>query len=134
MKKAEPSGLPIDSTYEIARQPKSEPTVARVATQLESGPTDFEIAVTTELAPAMVLALLATTAKTRATRDELEPALDALGAAVVRSSSEQKVRMQLLFDRGAVLPIELTVEAAEALQKGLAEYLASPQRRLAQRR
>ena len=106
----------------------------RGATQLEGGPTELEIAVTTELAPAMALTLFATTAQTRASRDELEPALDALGAAVVRSSSEQKVRMQVLFERGAVLPIELTIEADEAVKKGLAEYLGLPQRRLVQRR
>ena len=134
MTKAEPSGLHIDSIHKIAPHAEGEQIVVRAATRLENGPTELEIAVTTELAPAMALALLATTAKTRATRDELDPALDALGAAVVRSSSEQKVRMQLLFDQGAVLPLELTVEAAEALQKGLAEYLGSPQRRLAQRK
>ena len=134
MEKAEPSGFHIDRIHEVAPHADGEKIVVRAATRPEDGPTELEIAVTTELAPAMALALLATTAKTRAIRDELEPALDALGAAVVRSSSEQKVRMQLLFERGAVLPIELTVEAAEALQKGLAEYLGSPQRRLAQRR
>ncbi len=133
MEKAEASGFQIDRIHEIATDADGGKIVVRAATRLQSGPTELEIAVTTELAPAMALALLATTAKARATRDELEPSLEALGAAVVRSSSDEKVRMQVMFDQGAVLPIEFTVEAAQALQKGLAEYLGSAQRRLAQR-
>jgi len=57
-----------------------------------------------------------------------------LAAAVVRSSSADKVRLQLLFSKGEVLPVELTFEAGQDLSDGLAEYLASPHRRLAPRR
>jgi hypothetical protein len=101
---------------------------------LHDARTELEIAVTTELAPAMALALLATTASDRALRDELAPALDVLAAAVVRSSSGDRVRLQLLFGDGAVLPLELTTEAGHALNDGLTEYLLSPKRRLASRR
>lgn len=100
---------------------------------LEQERTDLEIAVTTDLAPSIALALLSTTAKARAQRDELGPALDVLGAAVVRSSSEDSVRLQLIFDGGAVLPFELSLEASRALSNGLLEYLESSQRRLADR-
>ena len=92
--------------------------------------TEVEIAVTADLAPAMALALLATTARARALRDELEPALDVLAAAVVRSSSREKLRLQLLFEKGAVLPFELSCDAGQALSDGLVEYLGSSQRRL----
>ncbi len=105
--------------------------IVRADTLIASQRADLEIAVTTELAPAMALALLATTAKARASRDELEPALDVLGAAVVRSSSADKVRLQMMFDKGAVLPVELNLEAAALLSRGLTEYLATSQRRLA---
>jgi len=97
--------------------------------------TQLEIAVTTDLAPSMALALLATTALARARRDELEPALEALAAAVVRSSSEERVRIHLLFDKGIVLPLELDGAAAKALSDGLAEYLNNaPKRRYAARK
>jgi hypothetical protein len=91
--------------------------------------TQLEIAVTTDLAPAMALALLATTALARAHRDELEPALEALAAAVVRSSSEDRVRLQLLFDKGTVLPLELDAAAARALSDGLVDYLNNSSKR-----
>ena len=96
--------------------------------------TELELAVTTDLAPSMAVALLATTALARARRDELEPALEALAAAVVRSSSEQRVRLHLLFDKGIVLPLEVDIAAAKALSDGLVEYLASSKRRYAAKR
>jgi len=134
MKNVMPPELHIRRIKEVAAHADAGTIVVRADTVLENQRTELEIAVTTELAPAIALALLSTTAKARSNRDELEPALDVLGAAVVRSSSADKVRLQMLFDKGAVLPVELTVEAAEALQKGLAEYLGSSQRRFAARR
>jgi hypothetical protein len=91
---------------------KAEALVGDEATQLE-------IAITTDLAPAMAIALLATTAKARAARDGLEPALEVLAAAVVASGSAEKVRLQLLFDKGAVLPVEMPEDAGAALRDGL---------------
>lgn len=85
--------------------------------------TDVEIAITTDLAPAVAIALLATTAKARAERDGLEPALEVLAAAVVASGCAEKVRLQLLFDKGAVLPLEVPLDAAKALQAGLSDEL-----------
>ena len=69
----------------------------------------------------MAIALLATTARARAARDGLEPALEVLAAAVVASGSAEKVRLQLLFDRGAVLPVEMPTAAGEALRNGLVQ-------------
>lgn len=124
----------IQQIREVAPHTDGSKIVVRVETVLENERADLEIAVTTELAPAMALALLATTARARSGRDELEPSLGVFGAAVVRSSSQEKVRLQLLFDKGAVLPVELSLEAAEALSRGLAEYLSSSHRRLAPRK
>lgn len=107
--------------------------VVRADAVVQDSRTELEFAVTTDLAPTMALALLATTAKTRAARDELAPAMSVLAAAVVRSSSAERVRLQLLFDKGAVLPLELTLEAAKALSAGLVEYLESPRRYVAPR-
>ena len=134
MKNAVPPELQIQRINEVAAHPDVGKIIVRADTLLDNERTELEIAVTTELAPAMALALLSTTASARSNRDELEPALDVLGAAVVRSGSPDKVRLQMLFDKGAVLPVELTLDAAEALSKGLAEYLGSSQRRLAVRR
>lgn len=134
MKNASPPELQIQRITGVAPHDEGTRIVVRADTVLQNQRTELEIAVTTELAPAIALALLATTAKARAGRDELEPALDVFGAAVVRSSTEEKVRLQLLFDKGAVLPVELTTQAALALAKGLAEYLGSADRRFAERR
>ena len=85
--------------------------------------TELEIAITRELAPAIAIALLATTAQARADRDGLAPALEVLAAGVVPSSEEEKIRLQLLFEKGAVLPVEMPVAAGAALKNGLAEQL-----------
>jgi hypothetical protein len=69
----------------------------------------MKIAITTELAPAMA----------RTERDALSPGFDALAAAVVRSSLPDKVRLQMLFDKGVVLPVEMGVEAGLGLSGGL---------------
>jgi len=82
---------------------------------------ELEIAITTDLAPAVAIAMLATTARARAARDGLEPALEVLAAAVVASGSAEKVRLQLLFDKGGVLPVEMPTAAGEALKRGLVE-------------
>jgi len=134
MKNVPPAEIHIHRITEVAPHIDGQKIVVRADTEVQNQRTELEIAVTTDLAPAIALALLSTTAKARAARDELEPALDALAAAVVRSSSEAKLRLQLLFDKGAVLPIELDIEAAEALTRGLAEYLGSAHRRLAPRK
>lgn len=88
--------------------------------------TELEIAITTDLAATIAIAMLATTAKARAERDGLEPALDVLAAAVVSSGCVEKVRLQLLFEKGTVLPLEVPLDAAKALNRGLTEELNLP--------
>lgn len=127
------SELHIQQITDVAPHADGSRIVLRAHGQVADERAELEIAVTTELAPAMAVALLQTTAQARSARDELAPSLDVLGAAVVCSSAADRVRLQLLFEKGAVLPLELTVEAAAALSRGLAEYLASAQRRLVPR-
>jgi hypothetical protein len=103
--------------------------VIKAEALVRSQRTELEIAVTADLAPAMAVALLATTAQARAERDGMDPALDVLGAAVVPSGHEEKVRIQLLFDKGVVLPLEMNVAAWRALT----ESLEGSMRSLAQR-
>jgi hypothetical protein len=102
--------------------------VIKAGAVVSSQRTELEIAVTADLAPAMAVALLATTARARAARDGTEPALDVLGAAVVPLGNEEKVRIQLLFDKRVVLPLEMNVSAWRAL----AESLEGSMRSLAQ--
>jgi hypothetical protein len=78
------------------------------------------IAIATELAPAVAIALLE---KTKQSPDDAAPALDCLAAGAVASHTGGKVRVQLLFENGAVLPVEMSVEAGAALSKGLADAL-----------
>lgn len=127
-------GLHIHRINTIAPHADGQKIVVHADALLQEQRTELEIAVTTDLAPVMALALLASTASARAQRDELEPALDVLAAAVVRSSTKDRVRLQLLFDKGVVLPFELTLEASRALSAGLDEYLSSPSPRYAQTR
>jgi hypothetical protein len=74
------------------------------------------IAIATELAPAVAIALLD---KTDQAPGAQAPALDCLAAGAVASDTEGKVRVQLLFDNGAVLPVEMSADAGAALSKGL---------------
>ena len=77
-------------------------------------------AIATELAPAVAIALLD---RTEQSPDAPAPALDALAVAAVPSEIEGNVRMQLMFENGAVLPVEMSVDAGVALSKGLQEEL-----------
>lgn len=85
--------------------------------------TDLEIAITTDLAPSMAIALLATTAKARASRDDLDPALDCLVADASVLADQEVLRLKLLFDKGAVLPVEMPLEAGVRLAKKLETVL-----------
>ena len=53
----------------------------------------------------------------------MAPALECLAAGASPAETEGKVRVQLMFENGAVLPVEMSVAAGEALSRGLAEEL-----------
>lgn len=77
----------------------------------------------TELAPAVAIALLVTTGQNP---NEPAAALECLAAGVSASADEGKVRVQLIFENGTVLPIEMSRAAGDALTHGLAEELKTP--------
>ena len=83
-------------------------------------PSATNVAIATELAPAVAIALLD---KTEQPPDAPAPALDVLAVAAAPSEIEGNVRMQLMFENGAVLPVEMSVDAGAALSKGLKEEL-----------
>jgi hypothetical protein len=74
------------------------------------------VAIATELAPAVALALLD---KTDQPANAPPPALECLAAGVIASEQDGKVRMQLMFENGAVLPVEMSADAGSALSKAL---------------
>ena len=78
------------------------------------------LAIATELAPAVAIALLD---KTVQAPGDPPPALDVLAVGAVPSEIEGNVRMQLVFENGAVLPVEMSAEAGAALSKGLLQEL-----------
>ena len=78
------------------------------------------VAIATELAPAVAIALLD---KTEQPPGAAAPALDCLAAGAVSSETDGKVRVQLMFENGAVLPVEMSNAAGAALSKGLAQEL-----------
>ena len=78
------------------------------------------VAIATELAPAVAIALLE---KTEQPPGAPAPALDVLAVAAAPSEIEGNVRMQLMFENGAVLPVEMSADAGAALSKGLQEEL-----------
>ena len=121
--------MKIEDVNEVVSAPDGSAVVVKAKAQLDTQRTEVEIAITTDLAASVAIALLATTAKARAERDGLEPALDVLAAAVVTSGCAEKVRLQLLFDKGTVLPVEVAVDAAKALHRGLTEELDKPDAR-----
>lgn len=86
--------------------------------QAEKSATD--IAIATELAPAVAIALLD---QSEQAPGSPAPALDCLAAGAAPSETAGKVRVQLMFENGAVLPVEMSTDAAQALSKGLSEEL-----------
>ena len=78
------------------------------------------VAIATELAPAVAIALLD---KTEQPPGADAAALDCLAAGAAPSQTDGKVRVQLIFENGAVLPVEMSNAAGAALSKGLAEEL-----------
>lgn len=82
-------------------------------------------AIATDLAPAVAIALLD---KTEQAPDAPAPALDCLVAGAAPSEDSGKVRVQLMFETGAVLPVEMSVAAGAALARALVEEL--PKKRL----
>ncbi|MEP6876668.1 MAG: hypothetical protein ABI887_20105, partial [Burkholderiales bacterium] len=63
------------------------------------------MAIATDLAPAVAIALLD---KTERSPGAAAPALDCLAAGAVSSETDGKVRVQLMFENGAVLPVEMS--------------------------
>ena len=80
-------------------------------------------AISTELAPAVAIALLA---KSDHAPDSPVPALECLAAGVSAADDQDKVRVQLMFENGAILPVEMSREAGEALTNGLVTELQQP--------
>jgi len=116
--------LEIAEVKAVVPAPDGSAVVVKADALVADERTEVEIAITTDLAARTAIALLATTAKARAMRDGLEPALEVLAAAVVASGCCEKVRLQLLFYEGAVLPLEVPADAAEALSRELVADLS----------
>lgn len=95
---------------------KATPKRSGVAARKRSQQSATNIAITTELAPAVAIALLD---KTQQAPGAPAPALDVLAAGAAPSEIAGNVRMQLVFENGAVLPVEMSAEAGAALSKGL---------------
>ncbi|MEO8805286.1 MAG: hypothetical protein ABI433_04340 [Burkholderiaceae bacterium] len=103
----------------------AKPASKRTATQARkrSKRSETNAAIATELAPAVAIALLD---KTEQAPGAPPAALDVLAVAAAPSEIEGNVRMQLMFENGAVLPVEMSVDAGAALSKGLKKELPQP--------
>ena len=111
--------IEISKVKEVAALPDGSAVIVKAEVALGDSRSEVEIAITTDLAANVAIALLATTAQARAARDGLLPALEVLAAAVVASGNAEKVRLHLLFDKGSVLHIEVPSPAAANLSKDL---------------
>ena len=89
------------------------------------------VAISTELAPAVAIALLE---KSEHLPGEPAPALDVLAAGVTPSDVDGNVRVQLLFESGAILPVEMSKAAGSALSDGLLGELPKAQKPLRKRK
>lgn len=74
--------------------------------------------IATELAPAVAIALLD---KSEQLPGQPPPALDVLAAGVTASETAGNVRVQLLFENGSVLPVEMSEAAGSALSTALCD-------------
>ena len=101
---------------------RAKSTAASTGPKKRRAKSEVDRAIATELAPAAAIALLD---KTGATADSLAPALDALAAGVSPATDDSKVRVQLIFDSGEILPVEMSVQAGEALAAGLSKDLST---------
>ena len=77
-------------------------------------------AIATELAPAVAIAVLE---KSEQAQGEPPAALEILAAGASPSEIAGNVRMQLMFEGGAVLPVEMSAAAGAALSAGLSSEL-----------
>ena len=106
------------------KQPMNAPSRKTVAAKPKprkrSKKSATDIAISTELAPAVAIALLDKSSKAPGSAP---PALEVLAAGVTASDTEGNVRVQLMFPNGAVLPVEMSADAGAALSKGLDEEL-----------
>ena len=73
-----------------------------------------------ELAPAVAIAVLE---KSEQAPGDPPAALDVLAAGASSSEIAGNVRVQLMFDNGTVLPVEMSAAAGAALSAGLANEL-----------
>lgn len=115
-----PTRSPADQPA-VKRPKKSGGGVKTVSTLSRSKVASIKNAViASELAPAVAIAVLE--------RSEQAPgdppaALDVLAAGASSSEIAGNVRVQLMFDNGTVLPLEMSVAAGAALSAGLANEL-----------
>jgi hypothetical protein len=119
----DPNGLEIARITAVVPSPDASTIVVKAEAIVGDQRTELEIAITTDLAPTMAIALLATTSKVRAGRDDLDPALECLAADASLSGHDQKLRLKLLFDKGGVLPVEMPIVAGERLSSRLDDVL-----------
>ena len=98
--------------------PKARSVRSKSAPVKRSKKSATNVAISKELAPAVAIALLD---KTQQAPGDPAPALDCLAAAAAPSETTGKVRVELLFENGAVLPVEMSNDAGAALSKRLAE-------------
>ena len=78
-----------------------------------------------ELAPAVAIAVLE---KSEQAPGDPPAALDVLAAGASSSEIAGNVRVQLMFDNGTVLPVEMSAAAGAALSAGLANELPAKKR------
>jgi hypothetical protein len=98
--------------------PKARGARSKSAGRKRTKKSETNIAISTELAPAVAIALLE---KTEQAPGDPAPALDCLAAAAAPSETAGKVRVELLFENGQVLPVEMSNAAGAALSKRLSE-------------
>jgi hypothetical protein len=100
--------------------PSAKTLRAKAAASKRAKRSATNVAIATELAPAVAIALLD---KTDQPTGAAAPALDCLAAGAAPSDTNGKVRVQLLFENGAVLPVEMSNAAGAALSKELVKEL-----------
>ena len=121
-----PLSVAIDAIHDVQAAAAGDSIIVRAQAQNGDERSPLEIAITTELAAAVAVSLLATTAQARRQRDAMEPALECFAAGVEDSSRHRdRVRVQLLFEGGTVLPVEMARDAGEAFCRELSDWLAN---------
>ena len=128
MVEADKVKVSVEEVKESSLGPGGASVVVETESLVDGELRDTSIEVREADAPAVAVALLNTDvgASNPPHDGDLPAAVQCLAVGVVHAAGAGRVRLHLQFESGQVLPVEMSLAAALALQCGLSEYTGAP--------